>query len=321
MTKTEARRLLREVRESGSDWWTARRSWFVFGPLEDAIRLLDVPSASIVDRRLAAVGYAFKGDVSDFTMDAPRAAARAYRAAVRCDPRDTWSWSELGSMLNNMGQYGAALRAVSKAKALGRDDFILDVYLEEANDAIRDGDDWCWYRDGCAGSEPAPSWDVCELLARNRPRAPQQLLRRRRHPYLLKLRARAYGALGDTPQLLAQWERLSSTEGEVEIEAGDWFFFPDEVWDTPRFWRALYALRHRLGYGWSYMHDAIDKAVPDPKRHSGESAANLARHRRRMTLWFRYEIARTEHDAPKAARLASRYPRWPQAVRLAKRLA
>jgi hypothetical protein len=88
VTKTGARRLLRDVRAAGSDWWTAKDARFFFGPLEDAIRAIDVHGASPGDRKLAAAGYTYKGDVSDWTMHAPRAAARAYRAAIRRDPSD-----------------------------------------------------------------------------------------------------------------------------------------------------------------------------------------------------------------------------------------
>jgi hypothetical protein len=138
--------------------------------------------------------------------------------------------------------------------------------------------------------------------------------------FLRKLRARAYGALGDSERVVQEWEGIAATGAETEIEPGDWFFLPDVVWDQPRFWHALHAMRHRLGYGWSYVHDAIDRIVPHPKRRT-HSLADLKRNRRQLSLWFRYEIARTERDARKALQLAKRYPQWPQAVRLAKKLA
>ena len=50
------------------------------------------------------------------------------------------------------------------------------------------------------------------------------------------------------------------------------------------------------------------------------SEAAVTRNRRQLALWFRYEIARTERSARKARQLAKRYPQWPQAVALAKKL-
>ena len=50
MTRAEARRLLRDVRRWGSVWWTAKDARFFFGPLEEAIRTLDVPGKSSGDR-------------------------------------------------------------------------------------------------------------------------------------------------------------------------------------------------------------------------------------------------------------------------------
>jgi tetratricopeptide (TPR) repeat protein len=248
-------------------------------------------------------------------VEAPRAAARAYRAAVRCDPRDTWSWAELAHMLINMGQYRAALRALRAASRLGLKSELSCEYLEWGTEALRDRDR-AWYRRGAMGTLPAPSWDACELLARNCPRETLRLLRRKRHPFLRRLRARAYGLLGDSERLIGEWEGMASIKGEVAVELADWFFLPEEVWDAPRFWRALYAVRRRLGYGWSYMHDALDRLVPD-----AGSRQHLRRHRHRSALWFRYEIARTERDAGKASHLAQRYPEWPEAVELARSLA
>jgi tetratricopeptide (TPR) repeat protein len=318
MTKAEARRILRDVRSWGSDWWTAKNARFFFGPLEDAICTLDVPGASPGDRKLVAAGYAGKGDVSDWTMHAPRAATQAYRAATRRDPGDAWSWQELGSVLVDVGEYEAASRALHRALALGPSEDWRHK-IEWLSEEIRDRGE-PWYTNGRIGPDPAPSWDVCELLARNRPREALRLLRGKRDLFLRKLRARAYGALGDTDRVIAEWEGIAATGAETEIEPGDWFFLPEDAWDRSRFWRALYTMRHRLGYGWSYMHDAIEKIVPHPQRRR-HSEADLNRNRLRLALWFRYEIARTERDAGMALRLARRYPRWPQAVKLARKLA
>jgi tetratricopeptide (TPR) repeat protein len=319
MTLTEARRLLHKAGEDSRDWIGAKCCRFVFGPLRTAAVRLDRKGASTRDRRLASNGYRNLGDFFDMVVQAPRAAARAYRAAVRCDPRDTWSWAELAHMLINMGQYRAALRALRTASQFGLKSELCSEYLEWATEALRDRDR-AWYRRGAMGCSPAPSWDACELLARNRPRETLRLLRRKRHPVLRKLRARAHGLVGNSERLIEEWEGMASIKGEVAVELADWFFLPEEVWDTPRFWRALYALRHRLGYGWSYMHEALDRIVPNPARRRN-TPEDLRRHRRRSALWFQFEIARTERSARKASRLAQQYPEWPEAVDLAKKLA
>lgn len=315
VTKAEARRLLRDVRRAGAVWWTAKDARFFFGPLEDAIRALDVRGASPGDRKLVAAGHVFRGDVSDWTMTAPRAAARAYRAAIRRDPEDAWSWQELARALADVGEYDAAGRALGKALTLNPADDEFGFLAEEIRER---GEPYC--AKGRIGPHPAPSWDAIELLARNRPREALRLLGGKRDVFLRKLRARAYGALGDSERVVEEWEGIAATGAETEIEPGDWFFLAGNVRDQPSFWRALHAMRHRLGYGWSYGHSAIDRIVPHPKRRT-HSAADLERNRRQISLWFRYEIARTERDPREALRLATRYPQWPQAVRLARRLA
>ncbi|HEX5030242.1 MAG TPA: tetratricopeptide repeat protein [Candidatus Eisenbacteria bacterium] len=280
MTRGEARRLLRDVRRGGSVWWTAKDARFFFGPLKDALRTLDQRGASRADRRLVAAGYAFKGDVSDWTMTAPRAAARAYRAATRRDPRDAWSWQELANTLADVGEYDAAGRALGKARSVQPADDGIDWLSEEIRER---GEPYCV--NGRIGPHPAPSWDACELLASNRPRDALRLLQGKRDVFLRKLRARAHGALGDADRVVEEWEGIARTKAELELEPGDWFFLPEAVWDRPRFWRALYAMRHRLGYGWSYSHPAIDRIIPHPKRRR-DSLADRNRNRRQLALWF-----------------------------------
>jgi hypothetical protein len=312
-----AHELLVRLEAHNRDWFCRVRSSFVFGELLPALHALE--RGTPADPGLLGAGYNFVGDLWDF-MGAPRAAAEAYRAAIRHDPGSKWAWAELGHMLCNTGDYRAALRALRRAEKLPGECATLEYHVETAVEGLRDGEP-PWYRDGAYHDRPAPSWDVCELLARNRPRAALALLRGKRHPYLRQLRARTYGALGDATRMIDEWEGLASTTGNVELEHGDWFYFPDRVWHDPRFWRALYALRRRFIHGWSSMHEYTWKIVPEPRRYRRESKAYVERHRRRTALWLRFHIARTERDAAAAGRLARRYPGWRRAGTLARHLA
>jgi hypothetical protein len=214
-----------------------------------------------------------------------------------------------------VGEYDAAGRAHGKALSLKPADDGIDFLAEDIRER---GLPYC--AKGRIGPHPPPSWDACELLARNRPRDALRILAGKRDVFLRKLRARAHGALGDSERVVEEWEGIAAIGAETEMEPGDWFFLLPAVRDQPRFWRALHAMRHRLGYGWSYVHDAIERIVPHPKRRR-DSEADLKRNRRQLALWFRYEIARTERSARKARQLAKRYPQWPQAVALARKLA
>lgn len=222
-------------------------------------------------------------------------------------------------MLCNVGQYRAALPALRRAEALPGEHTILESHVETAIEGIRDQEP-PWFRHGARRYRPAPGWEVCELLARGKPRDALRLLRGKQHPYLRQLRARAFGALEDAPRAIDEWERIAATKGDIELEHGDWFFLPHKAWDDPRFWRALYALRGRYVYGWSKMHDFLWKIVPEPKKYRHESKAAMRRHRRRMALWLRFHIARTEKNAAAAQRLARRYPGWRRAQTVARDL-
>ena len=318
MNRTRAGALLREVEENYHEWRTPPplSCRFVFGELLPALGVLDDARASRRDRKLLGTGYAFLGDVHDFN-EAPLAAARAYRAAVRCDPDDGWSWRELGQMLTNVARYRAALRALRRAEPFLGDDTSLRWYVTEAEERLRDGDA-PWYRNGGQEMKPAPCWDAAELLARNRPKAALRLLAGRRHPYLRKVRARCFGALGRTEEFLEEWRGLARTKGAVELECADWFHLPEGATDGSGWWRALWPLRHRFVHGWSTMHDALFEIVPFGAKSARKGPTEMRRHRRRVGLWLRYNLARTENDAPRAARLAARYPRWKEARRLAR---
>lgn len=315
MTAADARRLLDRLDRNYRAWRTRKDCRFVFGPLKAALSRLDRPGAPAADRRLLAVAYSFLGDVLDF-IDAPREAARAYRAAARVDPADEYAWSELGHMLLKCGRFRAAARALDRGMRAGDDYSYLPLLREEAQEGIDDPAGTAPYRSWL----PAESRAACELLARNRPEAVLKALRGKRHPYLRQLRARAHGALGDAAAFIGEWEGLRGTRGGIEIELADWFFGPPGLWDMPRFWRALDAIRHRSVPGFGPIHDALWEIVPEPKRWRWRSKAALRRHRRRHTLAIRYHLARTERDAAKARRLARRYPGWPQAVELARKL-
>jgi tetratricopeptide (TPR) repeat protein len=311
-----AREVLRKVERHYADWRARVRSSFVLGEVVPALSVLEREKPA--EPELLATGYCFLGDLWDF-LDAPRAAAAAYRAALRHDAQDKWAWAELGSMLCKTGRYRAALRALRRAQALPGEYALLDTEVDWAVEGLRDREP-AWYENGTLPRRPAPSWDVCELLARNRPRAALALLRGKRHPYLRQLRARTYGALGDATRMIDEWEGIASTSGDIELEHGDWFFFPDRVWHDPRFWHALYAVRRRFVHGWSSMHEYMWTIVAEPKRYRRDSKAYVERHRRRMALWLRFHVARTERDAAAAGRLARRYPGWRRAQTLARHL-
>ena len=314
MNKTEARKILRDVRDGAPSRMMNAGSRFVFGDFTSAIKTLGGTGCIARDRRLVACGYSDLGDCWDFN-DAPRAAVRAYRLAVRVDPGHVWAWKELGCMHNKLSQWSAALKALRRAEALGSDDIMLEDDIEQA--LTRDHWWGTWW--------PKSAHEASELLARNRPLDAVRLLQRKRHPYLRKVRARAYAARGDIENMLREWERLAATTGPLEVEQVDWFYIPDEVLEKePRFWRALYALRARLGHGWSFAADWLWDQLPErPKTGDTdrwEKNVYLPAVRRMNTLWFRYEIARTEKSYAKAARLAERYPEWPEATELAQKL-
>jgi tetratricopeptide (TPR) repeat protein len=168
--------LLKVERHYGS-WRVRVRSSFVFGEVVPAVRALEREKTA--DHELLATAHCFLGDILDF-LDAPRAAAAAYRAALRHDAQDKWAWAELGSMLCKTGRYRAALRALRRAQALPGEYALLDTDVDWAVEGLRDREP-AWYENGTLPRRPAPSWDVCELLITRHARRSRAPARRRHH--------------------------------------------------------------------------------------------------------------------------------------------
>ena len=111
-------------------------------------------------------------------------------------------------------------------------------------------------------------------------------------------RARIAGAGGDIEGVHEAWSRIARLEGSVELSYGDWFFLPDEVHESPAFWRVLYGLGPRLlPCVFPYPDEAWTR--PRPLTASGLEH-----------VMAQYHLARTRRDARALAALARRYPTW-----------
>ena len=199
------------------------------------------------DRPWLAAAYSNLGDVHDF-LDAPRAAIRWYRKALRLEPDSAWDWRELGSVLHDVGQYPAAVRAFRKAAKLDPEhgwDRIEETE-RDAKERARPA-----YANGTIvfGAIAPPFWDAVEEVARGRAREALRLLKGKRTSPLRRARARAYGALGDDEGQLREWEAIAQGTGKVHIHKGDWFYMTKTVGDSPRLCRAFLKIGTRWRYG------------------------------------------------------------------------
>jgi tetratricopeptide (TPR) repeat protein len=282
--------------------------WSHFVPAVDRV----AASRAQRDPLLAADGYFYIGDVHDINH-APRAALRAYRKAVRLNPDFGEAWREIGLQLGAIGDYRGEVRALRKAMRVGVDDpeecaQDLRYALENVEQPM---EPYC-HADGSTDGEPAPAWEVWELLAEQSANEALEVLKRRRSVRVRQLRAAAYGALGDTERQLQEWEAIGRGRGWVLLGYRDWFFLTKASWNSPRFWRALRAAGRRFCQIGPKQHDGLFREIPDRRSE--------AAYDRRRRLVVRYHIARTTGNANAARKLADQYPKWTEIQRLAKRL-
>lgn len=108
--------------------------------------------------------------------------------------------------------------------------------------------------------------EVAELLAADRAEAALARLSKLRSARALLARARAHGALGDAPQVIATLAALRKTRGPLRLELADWFYLPDAAFESPTFWRALARLVPRLREGSVFVHANGARDAFDPSR-------------------------------------------------------
>jgi len=252
------------------------------------------------DRELAADGYYRLGDVHDFNR-APRAAIAAYRRCLKLNPQEAAAWREIGSMYVSLGRNNKALSALRRAIRMDPED----------EDARADLEGIRRYPSPRPSGRARRFQQVCELLARHRFQDALSLLRSARSIPELQLKARIHGAQGDSDQVLAVWEEISSGKGPVELLWEDWYFLPGEIFDSAAWWKLLWRLRSRWkSCSWPRF----------PSTDCLKLATDAKGFRVRSTLVVKYYLAKTGNDFGAALKLSRRNPKWNAAADLARRL-
>lgn len=190
-------------------------------------------------RRIAAIGMYLVGDIYDVVYEAPLAAARAYRRAVRLWPRMAAAWRELGSVLHWVGDYSAAKRSLARAAVLDPTD---EITAGELN----------WIRQKNVPppvSVDTPISRARDAFAKGWWFTAMKLLRHQRDVSAWQLRARIHGAVGDSRQQLEAWDAIARSGKPVRMAYGDWFFLTHANWSAGRFWKTLISLQNRLEDG------------------------------------------------------------------------
>lgn len=309
MSQSAAAKIVRQAQRKGLEWIEEQGyAWFVENLLP-AVRSLSPGARSRKDRHVAANAHSLLGDVYDLCFNAPRAALRAYRHCVKLNSNHAWAWGEIGSMLDDVGEYARAKNAYLRALRLNPSGSLIPAHLGRIE------------RDIASPSKPLyvagdPLWQSAELIAQHKPRKALALLKNKRSVRARQCRARALGALGDSKGVIREWLAISRATGQVELERPDWYMLPEDTWESPEFWKAMAEIRDRLDFSYVLRHESLWEVIPSPPKHRPSSKANLHRCSRRFHWVARYHLARTRRDVGGLEALCKKYPKWTEAAEL-----
>jgi tetratricopeptide (TPR) repeat protein len=292
---------MRKVADGGAVALLVRGYYWFVSNLRCAITKLRTTRLSKSEREMFSDGLYAIGDLH-FCQGALNAALRAYLDAGLADPLNHAAFSEAGDIQCDFGRYWAARRSYLRALRVDPNDDVAQsglTYLEETG--FRGQGELHDFRD--------PLNQAREHLARCQPRAALRQLEGRRSVEAMLLLCRAYGAIQDVSRTFACWKRVVRRNLRFEITGEDWFYLPDELWETTDFWRlvrqALGRLRGLNMYNWAQRPDTL--APPDLYEHSLHNA--WARPKVRE-LGVGFHIARTSGNKQALQAFARKYPDW-----------
>ena len=282
------KKLLAFVSDNG-EWLTHSKGYFWFWNTLMPL-LKDAKSAQRYSNDLIADCYYVAGDVHDFN-DAPLAAIKCYRAALKLDPQMGTVHREIANMLGRMGRYDEALAHNDKALALTPD----DEY------AISDRD---MYIDDARLSPPLylqgdPIWLGCEYLAQAKPKKALKAISTVDDVAALRIRAHCYGAMGLTRDYLAAWAEIGRRVKKLEFTYMDWFYMGDDVFLNPDFWTIL--LDSQAAFSGVFM---VDNELEESERYKA-----LSTHQK-IRLKIKFFAAVHSGDAKGLKKLYKKYPEW-----------
>ncbi|MEM8986808.1 MAG: hypothetical protein AAGC95_08805 [Pseudomonadota bacterium] len=186
-------------------------------------------ASSLVSNEMVADCYYVAGDVHDFN-EAPKAAIKCYRNALRADPNCGGAYREIANMLGRMGRYDDALAHSDSALSINPDD---QYALSDREDYIGESRLEPSYIEGNA------EWIASEYLARAKPRKTLKALRKVKGIRSLRAKAHCYGAMEQSKKYLEAWAEIAKRSDEIRLTYSDWFFMEDAIYDEPGFWEVL----------------------------------------------------------------------------------
>jgi hypothetical protein len=115
----------------------------------------------------------------------------------------------------------------------------------------------------------------------------------------------AWGAMGNSQEILREWARLARLPGPLELSSGDWFFLPASLWNRPEYWEILLqAVTKIRNLG---LHSPCSLLQGPPELLERTPTTPWAQIHRYA---IRFHLARTRGDQGELRRICNKFPRW-----------
>jgi len=233
------------------------------------------------------IGYAYYavGDIHDFN-NAPLQAMSAYKKSLSFLPNDFATLREIGTVLNETGQYLKAKKFLEKS-------LMADPYDKYTMQELS-----CCF-DNISNNKPPLYqeedifWQARERLAQSKFGDVLSLLNKNKEIEAAQYRACAYSGLDNCDGVLSEWESIGSRNENIRLWYPDWYFLKHTVWNSSSFWQILLKSVNNFKEGYWPLHDSLNDAIPFGKMYN---KSNINKFQKNIKLFICYHIARTEEN-------------------------
>jgi tetratricopeptide (TPR) repeat protein len=200
---------------------------------------IDYAENNLKDKKeLLAGSFYVLGDIYDF-IDAPKSAINAYKQSIKYDSGSSGAYREIALCYEAMGDYERALKYNNIAREQDPEDKYALKDREYLEQTLRDHSSPLFM----AGSKV---WQCDEFLAVQKVKQALTCLGELEDALHSRARARCFGSVSNCGAYLKEWERITKQEESFELSYSDWFYMPEEVFDSPEIWRLLFSIQNRI---------------------------------------------------------------------------
>ncbi|MBN2890790.1 MAG: tetratricopeptide repeat protein [Bacteroidales bacterium] len=175
------------------------------------------------------------GDIYDFN-DAPLHAIEAYEKAIKFNPYFSDAFREMANMYERLGKYDKALENIKKAIKLDPKDEDAQMDLENIEQSISQNEEPMYVKGDMI-------WEMNEMLADSKFDEIIEKINDSDGVEELKILARVYGAQKKSSDYLKTWQQIATNEEDYELNYADWFFMPEEVYNSEKIWQLFKTIK------------------------------------------------------------------------------